>query len=768
MFKTRASVLLAVTLFINVSSANGRVHRAFEKGASSVRESNEAYTDGRTETTNQQKLPLGACDYCINPCHQTERDKIRKSNEAKSFYVIDARPNFESAQQPCDGRKQVFDFKRHEKVTFYVINMNPFLFDYTVTKNEEIVPETAQNLFLKQFSGGGLFDFITASGGITKAAATAEAQDCEGDVRKIKAVLNYIDSNLSEWQKKYGQYNETYVSLRQAYTSLLDPMADCKGLCAGARDYQTSFASLPDKYTFEDLAISVLNGVEKLTNVSGKVANLEKTLEGLENAAAQIAEFDKRINTLAAAIAKDEANILTKNGEIVALEKKPKTPANEQALTKLKQELTALEAKRDRDAENKDIATESRDAIVKNSKTCDRASIEALSKRFDETRRKVDVLLDKVNIMCGNLFETSNKERLTGMNDAINVIFKHPELLLIQQFEVGGFDEPTKVTINVVRKARTVIAAPLPANTTGAPRPCKADAKPPTNNQAPKPEAEAKPIKEPKPEADQKPIKEPKPPSEVERQSVLETSSEPNRSTLPAAKAKLASVTPGFYIRPVSLVRSAYFKASEFNAGGPSSAHFSENAMSNSKDQLESQAGGGAPEAQPPQDTTTISKSGRFGIQSFSLSGGVVFSRLERQEFQTVLGIPRDRNGMPTKGDTLSNVIGLKENNNWTVGPLLMLNTLIAENKHVGLHGSFGITGKKAADTTDIDYFFGPSLNFLGRKLFFSTGVYIGKQVRLAGDAFIGAEVTKDQIIPVKKEFHARIGFSFTFRIFPY
>jgi hypothetical protein len=78
-----------------------------------------------------------------------------------------------------------------------------------------------------------------------------------------------------------------------------------------------------------------------------------------------------------------------------------------------------------------------------------------------------------------------------------------------------------------------------------------------------------------------------------------------------------------------------------------------------------------------------------------------------------------------------------------------------------------GITGKRDDAGTDIDYFVGPSISVLRGLLFFSGGLYIGKQQRLAGDAFLGAKIEKDDTVPVVKEYHSKPGFSVTFRIFP-
>jgi hypothetical protein len=171
----------------------------------------------------------------------------------------------------------------------------------------------------------------------------------------------------------------------------------------------------------------------------------------------------------------------------------------------------------------------------------------------------------------------------------------------------------------------------------------------------------------------------------------------------------------------------------------------------------------------PPPASTKKEEKHFFDTRKFSLSGGVVLSRLEKREFQPVLGIARDINGTPTNGNALTYVVGLKENNDWNIGPVLLLNTKFWEraDRNFGLHGSVGITGKRDNAGTDIDYFFGPSVSFIRGLVFFSGGVYVGKQQRLAGDAFLGAAIDKGDTVPVVKEYHSKPGFSLTFRIFP-
>lgn len=154
------------------------------------------------------------------------------------------------------------------------------------------------------------------------------------------------------------------------------------------------------------------------------------------------------------------------------------------------------------------------------------------------------------------------------------------------------------------------------------------------------------------------------------------------------------------------------------------------------------------------------------GGPRFSVSAGVLVTTLGSREFQPALGIARDRNGQPTNNDTITNVVGFKENISRRVSPLLMLNTRIWQGAGYGLHGSFGVTGKKDSTETAVEYFLGPSLSFLENRLFLTVGPFIGKQQRLAGDLFQSAPLASGTTtIPVRSEYQVKLGVSFTYKI---
>lgn len=222
---------------------------------------------------------------------------------------------------------------------------------------------------------------------------------------------------------------------------------------------------------------------------------------------------------------------------------------------------------------------------------------------------------------------------------------------------------------------------------------------------------------------------------------------------------KEASVTQGRNYYPVSPFNESAVR-SRTNSAFKSAEPLQEGKKEGQDDQGQenTQGGGGKKE-----------ETRFFDVRRFSLSGGIVFTKLERREFQPVLGIARDANGNPTNGTALTYVIGLKENNDWTVGPLLLLNTRVWESadRNFGIAGSVGITGKRENAGTDIDYFFGPSISIIKGLVYVSGGLYVGKQQRLAGDAFLSAPIDKGDTVPVVKEYHSKPGFSVTFRILP-
>ena len=160
-----------------------------------------------------------------------------------------------------------------------------------------------------------------------------------------------------------------------------------------------------------------------------------------------------------------------------------------------------------------------------------------------------------------------------------------------------------------------------------------------------------------------------------------------------------------------------------------------------------------------------------IGARRFELSGGMVFSSLGRIEFKPVLGYARNALGVivdaddkPTDKRDLTKIVGLTQSSKRRFAPLVMLHTRLTNNSKYNLFFSTGITGKNDNNGFDLEYFIGPSINFLNRNVFFTFGGYAGRQQKLAGDLFVGAKLT-DTDVPVRKEFQWKPGFSFTYRI---
>jgi hypothetical protein len=174
---------------------------------------------------------------------------------------------------------------------------------------------------------------------------------------------------------------------------------------------------------------------------------------------------------------------------------------------------------------------------------------------------------------------------------------------------------------------------------------------------------------------------------------------------------------------------------------------------------------------QPLDEGTKTSEALNFGGgPRFTLSGGIVIAALKKREFQPVYGFARDPRGMATNGETLTTVIGEKENSQFRVTPILLLSTRLTNQRANNLHWSFGIGASDDNQGMKFEYFTGPSIDLLDKKLFLTIGPYVGKEQRLTGDAFLGGKpegLAKGDTIPTQSNMRARIGFSFTYRIFP-
>ncbi|HEX5707017.1 MAG TPA: hypothetical protein VFX96_06965 [Pyrinomonadaceae bacterium] len=153
------------------------------------------------------------------------------------------------------------------------------------------------------------------------------------------------------------------------------------------------------------------------------------------------------------------------------------------------------------------------------------------------------------------------------------------------------------------------------------------------------------------------------------------------------------------------------------------------------------------------------------GGPRFALSAGLVYSPFRSQKFGMVKGFERDAAGnIVGEAPELTDVVGVTDESESRVGPLLMLSTRMTEFRDNNIFFSLGITATRESGNTDVEYLVGPSINLFDRRLFLTAGGYAGRQNVLAGDTHLGAKITSDTNI-TRKEFRWRPGFSLTYRI---
>jgi hypothetical protein len=159
--------------------------------------------------------------------------------------------------------------------------------------------------------------------------------------------------------------------------------------------------------------------------------------------------------------------------------------------------------------------------------------------------------------------------------------------------------------------------------------------------------------------------------------------------------------------------------------------------------------------AAPAQaETSSQNTEVEFGSYIFGVSGGVVVTPLRKREFQLE----------PSAG---APVIGFKQDSRSRVLPMLMLH--IREDHKGRYHATFGITAKRENNETDIEYLFGQSIKFLQNNLYFTTGLYLGRQQELAGDLQIGGTLPAffEGTVPARKKWKAHVGFALSFHLLP-
>jgi len=167
-----------------------------------------------------------------------------------------------------------------------------------------------------------------------------------------------------------------------------------------------------------------------------------------------------------------------------------------------------------------------------------------------------------------------------------------------------------------------------------------------------------------------------------------------------------------------------------------------------------------APAAPPKAD---VADSVTIGRPRFSLSGGLVYSSLPRQTFQSVKGFVRDAQGN-LSGTGNDDVVGYGQNSPRRLLPMVFLNSRLASTDPVSLFFSVGATAKHD-DNLDIEYLLGPSLGLFNDRAILTFGAYGGKQQKLVNDVRIGQELPGDvgDAKLFRKSYAWKPGFSFSY-----
>jgi hypothetical protein len=550
-------------------------------------------------------------------------------------------------------QNQKSHYRKGTLVILSVNNMNPFLYNYTVTVKNTPVVETAHLAFLAQFSpfiggvipssgggGGGTTDnkSIVANapaGGpisILKTGARANVGTCSTNAESALTVLAGLYTKMEDLingsggatplKTQFNTIDSTYNEIGDKYNEtrqkLYDPYATCADLCTAAQDYKSFLEAPTHKLDFSTLE----DNLNTLHAYSEDLKNGISQFSTLYNDCTPLIQGFNYVDSLLTYQQKVEKLITDYDAEITKRKKK---------------------------------------------KRC----------TFDK------------------------------MKEDIDKVFRHPEQTLRQEIPIGPFDDPSNVDITLIYDSNPD-TGPL---TTGD---CGDTPTPPANN-----------------------------------------------------------VAQGTKPRATRTALTARTEAESDAVDGSSSG----SQAGDSQGDKTTQPGGGAASANnsttqdaPPSDPKQKSKKLCFDCAPrFALSGGVGYTKLERQEIKPVIGFAHDREGQLISGQTdPTTIIGVTARSRQRLTPLLMLSTRLTPFKDNNLFFSLGITGKKTDAGTDIEYLIGPSLNFLDRKIFLTYGLYGGKVQRLGGDLFTGLKIPSDTSadkLPIVNEFHWKSGWALTYKI---
>ena len=188
--------------------------------------------------------------------------------------------------------------------------------------------------------------------------------------------------------------------------------------------------------------------------------------------------------------------------------------------------------------------------------------------------------------------------------------------------------------------------------------------------------------------------------------------------------------------------------------------------FSESHKQSEKLAGGGSGGRSSAQAASDLKNEIRIGGIPFNFAMGMVYSSLEDQTYDEIVGFARDRQGNLTNGQNLTRIAGLVSDSDYRLIPMAMLHTrLLNFGPRRSLYFTTGVTGRKVDDSVKIEYLLGPSLNLYRRKLFFTFGVFAGKRQELGGDFFQGAALRKDQSVTTHDRYIWKPAFGFSYDV---
>ena len=156
----------------------------------------------------------------------------------------------------------------------------------------------------------------------------------------------------------------------------------------------------------------------------------------------------------------------------------------------------------------------------------------------------------------------------------------------------------------------------------------------------------------------------------------------------------------------------------------------------------------------------------RIGGVSFNLAMGLAYTSLEERTYDEIVGYARDRDGNLTNGQKLTRIVGLTSSSGYRLAPLALLHTRLFDfGENHSFYFSTGVTGKKSDDKVEIEYLLGGTVNAYRRKVFVTFGAFAGKQAVLGGDFFLGAKLDKDQPVTTTTRYVWKPGFAISYDI---